>query len=499
MQEVDSPLEKFKLLIQQHNEHRIIVPRLLTWLDYQIEGKINWPTLIMIGNLLWVSVLWFFWKGFKSRNAPIWMFIPVPWILLQPQYYDNVTWSISILQQSVIIFWYGLFCYLCAKKQFRWALVIAIIATFTHGNGIFSFLIGIVFLAIDRNWKGVLSWVLVLALVAIIYFWGFEKGQNADFQNSLSDPLRLVMAFFAFFGALTKVQFVNNALAVACGGMFVLVLAVYLLPRITAKFSTGKELTFFDRLLLGNVLFLGITAALVCVSRSWAGIENVLAPRYQHYSPFVACWAYLVLLSFLNGRAKNVLAAVFVGGAFVFNGLCYFVYNEDVMLRKNWLTADAKNWQQNGVFLNYAASFNNNIADPYSKAVQRGICSPEITQKLMSSPITSVDSTISVTVEKRIVADRDASGTYPREYMTISNKLIAGATYLYLESGAKGYWLPTRLANTGIRKLLATREIYQPGFSIEFMTENLPEGRYRVGLHNEDRFFWINNTIEITR
>jgi hypothetical protein len=276
MQEKDNLADTFRLLIQQHNEHRIIIPRLITLIDYKIEGFINWRSLVVLGSLLWVSVIVFFWKAFREKPFPVWMFIPVSWILLQPQYYDNVTWSISILQQSVIIFWFVLLSFLLATRRYAWALPVVIIATFTHGNGIMGFLIGIVFLCWERNWKVVFQWAATLTVVSVLYFWGFKNGQNSDLGNSLSEPARLMMAFFAFFGTVAKLVFIDSAYSVITGGGMIAILGAYLIPKLAFTPGAFVKVNFFDRFLLANVLFLGITAALVCLSRSWAGVEDVL-------------------------------------------------------------------------------------------------------------------------------------------------------------------------------------------------------------------------------
>lgn len=498
MQDVDSPVEKFRLLIQQHNEHRIIVPRLITWLDYKIEGTIHWRTLIILGSVLWVAVLWFFWKGVQSKGLPLWMFLPVPFILLHPQYHDNVTWAISILQQSVIIFWFGLLCYLLSKKIFGWALLVAIVATFTHGNGIFSFVIGIIFLSLDRNWKGVTRWTIALVLVATVYFWGFTKGQNADFQESLSDPVRLVMSFFALFGSLAAIKFFNPNYSALFGLFFVVVLGYYLLPKLVSHFRGQRGLLFFDKLLLGNVFFLGITAALISISRSWSGIENVISPRYQHYSSFVACWVYIVLLIIFTGSARKIFATLTIGAALLFNGMSYFIYNNEVSFRQQWLIADTENWRNHHTFLYYARRFNENIREPYTEAVAKGIC--ELGPRVLAAPAGGErsDRNVRLSISRTTIEEKDASGTFPRENLIISNDEIAGKSYLYLVNGTeKGYWVPTANLRTSLWTLLTSQQADRPGFTTMFMTENFPPGDYRIGLLNGGKFTWTSSMINI--
>jgi hypothetical protein len=498
MQDANGPVEKFKLLIQQHNEHRIIIPRLLTYLDYVIEGAINWRTLILIGNLLWVSTLWFLWKAFQSRNLPVWMFIPLPYILLQPQYYDNVNWAISILQQSVIVFWFGLLCFLLSRNKTSWTILVAIMATFTHGNGIFSFLIGIIFCVIHRDWKSGLRWFAALLIIGVIYFWGFEKGQNADIQNSLSNPGRLVMAFLAFFGSVTTIQFTTPIYAVICGGVLVLVLAVYIIPKIVSHFNGGAKLVFFDKILLGNLLFLGITAALVSVSRSWSGVESILTPRYQHYSPYVICWAYLTILVSATGSARKFIAILALGAALLFNALSYFVYNQEVIFRKNWLVADTNNWRDHAVLLNDAKSFNDNIREPYNESLARGICRMEPYLLAPDTMKATVDTTIDLSSSKTDVIEKGVKGPIVIELLEISNRELTGPTFLYLKTpGQKGYWLPTKISRSSFWELLGHGQTTKPGFSVNFFTENLSPGDYSVYVFNKNRFTRTGKTVRI--
>jgi len=499
IQDVDGIFEKLGILMKQHNEHRILLPRLLTLLDYKIEGAINWRTLILTGNLIWIANLWFFWKGFKSFKQPVWMFIGVPFIFLQPQYTDNVTWAISILQQSVIVFWFSLLAYLCSKNRYSWALLVAVIATFTHGNGIFSFVIGIILASMDRRWRTVLTWAGVLVIVAIIYFWGFEKGQSADFGKSLSDPVRLMMAFFGFFGSVTTIRIQNVNFAVLLGAVLITILGIYLIPKLKSSvFKPYNKLSAFDKMLLGNVLFLGITGALVCVSRSWGGVGNVLAPRYQHYAPYVICWVYIVILSYLNLPAKKIAAGLFILFAVMFNALSYFNYNHEIQLRRNWLIADESNWINHGKMLNYAASFNSNIKDTYQRIVKEGICSSENNFPDISIADSSVHLPLRLTFFYTVGNDVDASGIYPRQYQHIVNKELKGPTYLYLkpEKGL-GYWLPTRIAHAGIMDFIRSGEPSHQGFEAEFMTENFPPATYKIGLLNNNKFSWTSQTIDI--
>lgn len=496
VQQSEGLMEKWNLLIQQHNEHRILFSRLFTLLDYKIEGAINWRTLIMAGSLIWVANIWFFWQGFKYFQIPAWMFIPIPFLFLQPQYTDNVTWSISILQQSTIVFLFSLLSYLCASYKYRWALVVALVAMFTHGNGVFSFLIVILLAMSDRKWKTFMICAGVWSLAGLIYFWEFKRGQNADFGKSLSDPIRLVMSFFAFFGAVTKIRTENPVYAASLGLLLVASLGVYIVPRLKMVFrKANHHLSFFDKMLLGNILFLGITSGLVSVSRSWSGLVSILAPRYMHYSPYIVCWVYVVLLSVLSLPGKKIAAFVATILAVAFNLLSYLTYHEQIKLRKDGLIADEANWMHHHEIIQYASSFNDNIRDVYLEAVGQGVCRTEDS----FSEINTTDSAVSdvdLRFSDKIVYETDADRSYSHHFQSIINGDLTGRTYLYLKHGrGTGYWIPTRLAHTGIEEFIRTERLYKPGFCAEFLTENFPSGTYKIGILNKGQFRWSSKTI----
>lgn len=498
VQEADGFFDKFAVLLKQHNEHRIVIPRLLTWLDYQIEGFINWKTLILAGNLLWVGNLFFFWKASRFLGLPAWMFVAIPFIFLQPQYSDNVTWSISILQQSVIVFWFSLLVYLCVKKQFRLALVVAVVATFTHGNGIFSFLIGIMFALMEKRKKMALVWFTTWILTGVVYFWHFERGQNADFMKSLSNPVGLVGSFFSFFGALSQIRFSSTNLSMFLGLFMFVVLGLYLIPRLIRFFKGEQTLSFFDKLLIGNGVFLIITGSLVCISRGWAGVENLLAPRYVHYSPFLFCWVYLILLKFISGDKRQIFALLFTGVAILISSFSYFKFNEEIQFRKNWLVADESNWYNHGVMLNYAESFNSNFDQTYQRVVANGICQSRET--LVANPENSLMDTVSIGLNylSFVKNEVDAFASHPHTYQEISNDTLRGNTFIFLKpKDGSGYWLPTWQTRSGIREFFKGGYLQKPGFKASFLTENLPSGQYQIGLLNGGEFRWTTEHLVV--
>ncbi len=483
-QETSSFAEKFKLLVQQHNEHRILVPRLLTWIDYLLEGHIDWPLLMLFGNLLWCTVLYFLWDAFRTLKLRPWYFLPVPWLLFQPAYYDNYNWSISVLQQSVIVFLLAWLVHAFVNRRFVLAIFIFFIGTFTHGNGIFGVAVGVAFLLLYKEWKWLYIWLGVCLSTAIFYFYGFEKGQNADFLQSLTHPVQMIGYFFAFFGSAAELFGLGLVPPSVLWGVIVFGgITWYGLPRIYAHYRINKTLSYFDKLLLGNLLFLSITALLVAVSRSWSSPELDIPPRYAHYSPYLTAWFYLVGLMVLHRHAAKGWAISWSIGAALFNLVSHFNYISDLEYRRDWLRADYANWLNYKTFLQYQPSFNDNIRDVYSSALARGICRPTVSLPATSTLRSTMDSSLVLNIAQVESTNTDASGkSFEKELVVIDQNYSGDIPFLaLLPDEGPALVIPFYRGRNGYRKTVVERKLWKSEISTRFFSDNLPSGTYRIG------------------
>ncbi len=504
MQDADNFFQKLGLLVQQHNEHRILFPRLITWLDYRLEGHIDWPVLMLFGNVLWCGVLYFLWDAFRTLKLGIGYFIPVPWLLFQPAYYDNYTWSISVLQQSVIVFLLAWLVHAFVNRRFVLAVVIFLIGTFTHGNGIFGIAVGVVFLFLYRDWRWLWIWVTVCGTTAVFYFYGFEKGQNADFLQSLAHPAQLMGYFFAFFGATAELFGVRPWVSVLWGVIVFVGICGFGFPKIYRHYRSNVPLNYFNEMLLGNLLFLGITALLVAVSRSWSSPDLDIPARYAHYSPYLTAWFYLAGLALLTRwpeRQPVVRCWVVASGvaAVVLNGLSYLNYFSDLEYRRDWLRADGENWNNYGTFMQYSPSFNHNIQSVYAQAVARGICRPTERRPIILANRTFVDSSIVLTFQEIATSTQDASGKHTEKMLRVHDDSYLGETPLLLliANDRPPLWVPVYRGRNGYRKMLVEHTLRKPELFAELLTDNLPAGLFKLGYRAGDSLVLTKYRLEV--
>ena len=514
MQETDDFSQKLGLLVQQHNEHRIVVPRLLTLLDYQLEGHIDWPVMMLFGNMLWCGVLYFLWDAFRTFKLSPWYFLPIPWLLFQPAYFDNYTWSISVLQQSVIVFLLAWLVYAFVNRRFVLAIFIFLVGTFTHGNGIFGIAVGVVFLFLFREWKWLGIWLAVCTATAAFYFYDFSKGQNADFLQSLSHPLQLIGYFFAFFGSITEILATGFGPSVLWGIVVFGGICWFVIPKVYDFYRDKNSLSYFDKMLLGNLLFLSITALLVAVARSWSSPDLDIPPRYAHYSPYLTAWFYLINLAVFSRWAASrwaasrwaasrwaVLSAALVWGigAVLVNVASHLNYFGDLAYRRDWLRADVSNWNNYGIFLQYPPSFNHNISQVYTEAIARGICRPVVLPPDAPARHTFVDSSIVLSFTETSLSSQDASGEHPEKLLRIQDEAFwKDPPFLFLIAGdSPPLRVPFYQGRNGYRKMLTKQTLRKPELFTELLTENLPAGVFRLGYRSGDTLALTKYRLEV--
>jgi hypothetical protein len=498
--EAESWKEKFRLWTKQQNEHRIVFPRLIAFLCYKAEGIINWQTICLVANLIWVGIVYFLWKAFDALKLPIWLFTPVPFILFQPQYFENIIWPISILQQSNVLFWLAFAIFLYAKGRYKALLIPAFIAIFTHGNGLSILPVIALLIILEKKWSVLKIWIPFSLLSVFLVFYGLQSGQGAQIGESLSNPLQLITAFFTFLGGVTRVLLEDFLWSAIMGFLLVALLCWALLPpTMRAIQSRGTSLSFFEKFLIGIVAVLLISAALVSISRSWAGLASILPPRYLQNTALFACLAYLAVLKILpTKRAAQIIGGISVVLAIAFNVLSYFVNFSALENHRFNQAAEETNYLHHGFFPQYHWTFNRNIKERYEAALNKGVV-----QMKSRLPEISGEHPIDSSAHLRFTLDLqppkgEPSPRKPGILWCHADKLSKEQTYLYLQpASGNGYWILLKKTRAAFIEMFIHG--YLSGRSLNGMVlyENLPLGEYTVGMLADDRFSWTGQKLTI--
>ncbi|NEU65601.1 hypothetical protein [Spirosoma agri] len=271
---------KLKLIFSQYNEHRIVFDRLVFLTDYALFSELNFSHLIIIGNLSLLLICALFLTVAFPRlplNQKLLYLLPVAYSLFLFQYWELSTWSMAALQNLYVIPFAMFSLYSLSKSgrnTFLLACGAAILATFTSGNGMFTFLAGAALLLLTQSYRKLVLWLVIMASTIALYFWGYIRPPyHPDIVDSLFNHTgRAIGYFFTLTGMLVGPG--RATLSILFGALSLLVsvgLLGYLLY--TKRFTDYLPL-------IGWLLFLYLTCLSLMATRSGMGIGQAATPRY---------------------------------------------------------------------------------------------------------------------------------------------------------------------------------------------------------------------------
>jgi hypothetical protein len=304
--------EKLRLIYSQHNEHRIVLNRIACLTDYALFGQLDFRHLVLFGNaaLLFVLSL-LFQASFTQVRLPqkLFYFLPVPFFLFQAQFWEFGVWATTAVSHLYVLVFALLSFYAINRSTNRpaWfvsSCVAAVVATYTIGNGLFTFLAVAPGLLLIRRYRLLGIWIAVGAITVGLYFWGYKKpGDDSPlFAVIFQSPSK----FFDFFLALTGSGFSTEPADAILAGKLILALFLGLLiwgvytKRLTANLTVLLLLTFIC-----------ITCLAVAAARSKFGVTLARQPRYATLPVMLLIGLYLLGAEMVNSRyGKPALALV---------------------------------------------------------------------------------------------------------------------------------------------------------------------------------------------
>ena len=369
---------KLALLFSLHNEHRILLCRASTVLLHFLSGKINFRILTMIGNFSLLALA----AGLLSsavfplkKTRPIYL-LPVILILFQPQYWESSLVSTSSLSCLPVIFFAFLTLhYLGAGriKNFLFALVTAIAATFINGNGMLIFLSGLIILFFYKRPKESMTWIFAGIVTACVYFIGYARPiHHPDPLGIFNYPIMAISYFFTFIGSAIPYffpkGFEDSKLLPLSGGVLFFVYFIFL----SCKIKSGKV----NIAIFAFLAYLFITAFVVTLFRSGFGVDQALSSRYALYSALFIIFVYITLVGLLPVRTFRSIFPFLLMLSIFFN---YHSYKDNLQImsgHKKMLIYGLDNWRiNNNSGLRYPDRSRAN--DIMQEAIKNGLYEPQ--------------------------------------------------------------------------------------------------------------------------
>lgn len=511
--------QKLSALYDQHNEHRIIFPRLFVLIDYYIQGHLDWKILNTVSALYYLGIFTFFALIIKKINLSNWYIVPVALFIFQPSAYQNFYWTISIMQQVGNLFW-ALFLFYSLvyfkPEKFWVSILLIIVLTFTHGNGLFGFGVGGILLFFQKRYKHLIIWIGLMIIVAGFYFHGYFTAQSSNISGSLSDPIRLIGCFGGFFGGFIY-NFIKNSFQVfltILGGLTIfLILAVINFKVIINHFFTkfqSKFQQYFPKenlFLLAFFLYLSVTAGLVSLSRSWSSIEAGFQNRYLHNSVIALVLLYVTFLHYNSLKFKRDVGIVFLICGIMFNIFTWYSNYEILSLQRKSQEADALNYHLNDISIVNDKSFNNNIRPILNQSFSNGVSvfpKSDLSDVLVNlevlRPLRTIDYQIDIQRDSSL--EFNISNSNYRDVYQFSNFDLPynGNVFVIMKSSKNTFIGATNHRRNSKSKFLRTGQFFTDGFYTSIMTDAMPKNEYQVGIlqNFKNRFIYYPTKYKIT-
>lgn len=486
--------DKLHQFVKQHNEHRITYDRIITWLDYQLTGKLNFRHLMVVGNLSLLGLLLVFINVLRRAGRPLLYAVPVAFLLFNLSQWENMYWGMAALQNFSIMLWVvGAVYYLSYTKRLATAIGLAVLATLTSGNGLLVWPIGalVLFLRLAQphsTRRLLVTWLLVSVAAIGLYFVGFTKpGDIAYVQASLGT---LLGGWFAFLGAAAQVVPVTVPLrlCVLLGGLMVLSTLVLIgwsglthRQAISRSFrwlfvhpkkrdpASGAVLPPATLFFWGTALFLLITGLVVARARVGFGADLLITSRYKPYSLTLLALLYTYAVVWLSGAPGRWTMRLGILAGLLFGWLSYLSFLDETIWWRHWLVTNQFNWrystnrpveQVDSVTRHYlepAPAFYTDALSVLFGPVQGAVVPIEVDSSAAGYRITN----------KSLLADP----TYSPD---------AGA-YVVARSAKRTYLFPVwQTAVSPVSARFMPGRLFKPGFHADFTRYELAKGTYAL-------------------
>jgi hypothetical protein len=321
--------DRIKAFFDSYGEHRVFFIRFVSFVQYKLWGQVNFTALTFIGNLSFMAFFIVLVKSVEQKLRTSIVVAGLALLLFQFQNWSNFTWAMTSLSNTLIFLWVTLSFYFFYKEQqkdFLLGIVFGILATYTNGNGIFTFAVAAVVFAFRKNYKYA---GIVLALFAILFKLNNSANSSGMINKIGTQPIKdIIGKFFVFIGSNV---FHPTYWFVAIG--FAVVLLLYFVWLFFAK-----KYYLINPTLCSICLFIFLTALAVATQRENIDMFNAAPSRYRIYCSLLLACVFISLLQISKKELPAKLSIAFLPAAILFYIAGTFVGLNKVKARSKLVT-----------------------------------------------------------------------------------------------------------------------------------------------------------------
>ena len=340
----DSFFDKLSLIISQNNEHREGYLSIIAIIQFWIFGNINYKLFDLLGSLSILGIFFIFYGYLLKFNKPRWIILPISFILFNFLYYQNSFWSICALQNNTILFFVLTTFYflidLNSKLKFILALLFAILATFTSGNGMIIFFAAIPMFK-GSSTKFISIWAITFLMIILLYYKGYVHPlQRGEILDNVFLFWPIAKTFFVYLGSsLFVFNFRSVDVLIASSFSLGLVLTAILIKFLIDHFKSIVLVKSNFDFIISGLVFILLTILAYSIGRANDHIELVFESRYAITMSIGLCLITLLLYDKLPGNRVLKYSLLFTSISF-----CFLSYTSKLLDSVNFNNVVAANF-----------------------------------------------------------------------------------------------------------------------------------------------------------
>jgi hypothetical protein len=289
--------QRIQQFIEPYGEHRVFFIRFFAFLQHTIFGTLNFTWLAFIGNVGFLFFFYYLASSFPEKESRLWYWVALAFLMFQLQTWSNYTWAMASLENTLVFCWTGAAFYYAFKYEDKtMALVFAILATYTNGNGIFVLAILAFLFLLQKNWKIAAGYFIVFAMLF--------KFNNSHLSGSFVEKFQSqsvslsIGKFFVFVGS----NVFHPSYTIVAMLLGVLITAYFVFLFFVKKYYT------LNPVVTALFLFVFITALAVATQRENMDISTVAPSRYRIYGTLALACVFISLFDWTPERwHRNLL------------------------------------------------------------------------------------------------------------------------------------------------------------------------------------------------
>ena len=292
----------------QHNEHRLVLSRVLFWLDYKAFGGLS--VFLVMANYALILVSCYVFLTYlqhtktedakhKHKKSVLW-FVVVAWLFLWTQK-DNMTWGfqsqalLAFLLPLIALFWAAKSSASSSWLDFSVACVFGVASAGTMANGVLCMPMLLLFFLIERQGTARNAVVaLISTLVLGLYFYDYEAPAHHGSVTAavVCDPFGFVHFAMSYLGS----PFFSISGGGGIGRLsapLVGVALVFLFGLLSRQQMKSKQSSPYVTALMVYLLYVVGAAFGTAGGRLIFGVDYALSSRYT--TPAIMAWAAMAV------------------------------------------------------------------------------------------------------------------------------------------------------------------------------------------------------------